>query len=245
MAAARAAVNDLLVKYRDRHALGEQVGVRAMVSRDAVYAYSERLSRDCERNVAVLVPDLTPRPEGRLLETLDTAVLSPEISVRYVFLDSVRKDQAAAPAVSRLVSSAAQARTAPFLPPSMTIFDKRVAIIDADQARPQEGSFVLDSPGPVAALCALFDGIWQQAHPFCEPVVATDERRTRQEVAVTELLAAGYTDEVIARRLGVSVRTARRTVAELMKRLRASSRFQAGVRAAERGWLSWVPGARE
>jgi len=42
---------------------------------------------------------------------------------------------------------------------------------------------------------------------------------------------------VIARKLGVSVRTSRRITAELTQRLGARSRFQAGARAVERGWI--------
>lgn len=51
------------------------------------------------------------------------------------------------------------------------------------------------------------------------------------------LLMAGCTDETAAARLEVSVRTIRRTVADIMSRLGARSRFQAGAKAAGRGWL--------
>ena len=50
-------------------------------------------------------------------------------------------------------------------------------------------------------------------------------------------LAAGAQDEQIARRLGVSLRTVRRRVADLMSELGAESRFQAGVEASKRGWI--------
>lgn len=53
-----------------------------------------------------------------------------------------------------------------------------------------------------------------------------------REWAVLRLLAQGYTDESVARTLGVSLRTARRVAAELMVRLGARSRFQAGLMAA-------------
>jgi len=45
------------------------------------------------------------------------------------------------------------------------------------------------------------------------------------------------TDEAAARRLGVSLRTVRRWASHLADRLGARSRFQAGVRARERGWI--------
>ncbi|MET8624763.1 helix-turn-helix transcriptional regulator, partial [Kitasatospora sp. NPDC004669] len=51
------------------------------------------------------------------------------------------------------------------------------------------------------------------------------------------LLADGHTDDAIAKRLGVSPRTARRIATDLMERLSARSRFQAGALAAKAGWL--------
>lgn len=51
------------------------------------------------------------------------------------------------------------------------------------------------------------------------------------------LLAEGLTDTAIAKRLSVSVRTERRMVAELMHRLGASGRFDAGVKAVRRRWV--------
>jgi DNA-binding NarL/FixJ family response regulator len=50
-------------------------------------------------------------------------------------------------------------------------------------------------------------------------------------------LARGFTDEAAARKLGVSVRTARREAADLLTRLHARSRFQAGARAMALGWI--------
>jgi DNA-binding NarL/FixJ family response regulator len=54
-------------------------------------------------------------------------------------------------------------------------------------------------------------------------------------------LAEGHTDEAIAKRLGVSHRTARRIASDLMDRLGARSRFEAGVRAVQQGWLPIRP----
>ncbi len=52
------------------------------------------------------------------------------------------------------------------------------------------------------------------------------------------MLAQGLTDEAVAKRLGVSPRPARRIAADLMEKLGARSRFQAGARAVAKGWLS-------
>ncbi|SDK53829.1 helix-turn-helix domain-containing protein [Nonomuraea jiangxiensis] len=53
-----------------------------------------------------------------------------------------------------------------------------------------------------------------------------------REWQVLQLLAQGCTDEAVARNLGVSLRTVRRITADLMERLDARSRFQAGLKAA-------------
>jgi DNA-binding CsgD family transcriptional regulator len=53
-----------------------------------------------------------------------------------------------------------------------------------------------------------------------------------REWEVLQILAQGCTDEAVARNLGISLRTVRRITADLMDRLGASSRFQAGLRAS-------------
>lgn len=68
------------------------------------------------------------------------------------------------------------------------------------------------------------------APPGSEPALTTLEK------SLLRYLILGLTDETTARRLGISVRTARRQVAVLMTKLGASSRFQAGYEAARRGW---------
>jgi DNA-binding CsgD family transcriptional regulator len=83
-------------------------------------------------------------------------------------------------------------------------------------------------------LCALyFDLLWDRSHPM--EALARGEHGSRR--VLLEQLSSGASDEQIARRLGVSVRTVRRRVAELLEELGAESRFAAGVAAARRGWL--------
>ena len=67
-----------------------------------------------------------------------------------------------------------------------------------------------------------------------EPADDQPDAETRQ---LLELLAAGATDEGIARSLGYSVRTTQRRIQALLNMLGASTRFQAGRSAQARGWL--------
>lgn len=60
---------------------------------------------------------------------------------------------------------------------------------------------------------------------------------TAEERALVQSLALGGTDDIAARRLGISTRTLRRRVAALMTRLDATSRFQVAANAAHSGLL--------
>ncbi len=64
---------------------------------------------------------------------------------------------------------------------------------------------------------------------------------TDEERAVASLLVTGMTDEMAARRLGLSRRTFRRRLKALMDKLGARSRFQAGYMLAETGWATERP----
>jgi hypothetical protein len=90
-------------------------------------------------------------------------------------------------------------------------------------------------PGIVGGFVLLFEQLWAQASPLREYERGAKGLESRR--LLLQQLAAGAQDDQIARRLGMSLRTVRRRVAELLEELGAESRFQAGVEAAKRGWL--------
>jgi DNA-binding NarL/FixJ family response regulator len=87
----------------------------------------------------------------------------------------------------------------------------------------------------VGGVHSLFTAAWESATELGVflrgelPELAPEARE------ILRALGAGLTDEAAARRLGTSLRTYRRRVAELMAALDTGSRFQAGVRAGELG----------
>ncbi|KAK1181116.1 LuxR family transcriptional regulator [Streptomyces sp. NBS 14/10] len=123
------------------------------------------------------------------------------------------------------------------------IVDGRAALVCADSAVGRRASAIRD-PGVIETLQTLFDGIWRNAVAVNERVDFGDHPRMEMVRPILEWLRLGVTDEVAARELSVSVRTYRRYVAEIMALLGASSRFQAGVRAAELGLLPVTPPRR-
>lgn len=119
----------------------------------------------------------------------------------------------------------------------MLIVDSRVALVQACPERSAHAAIVKD-PAAARALDLLFAGSWANARSLAEYQRTGTRLRTESVRRILERLRAGYTDDVAARELQVSLRTYRRHVAEIMRELGVNSRFQAGVRAMEMGLLS-------
>lgn len=100
------------------------------------------------------------------------------------------------------------------------------------------GAFVLHGGAVISPMVGLFDVVWHESAPLATENPEQTTFSTPRLRQVIELLARGHKDETIARRLGVSTRTVRRMVAEAVTLLGAQSRFQAGVFAAQQGWLA-------
>ncbi|HEY2443125.1 MAG TPA: helix-turn-helix transcriptional regulator [Streptosporangiaceae bacterium] len=174
---------------------------------------------------------------------LDRQLLERGVSIRTITLDSVRNDPPTFGYAQWLTDLGGQVRSVPVLPLRMTIIDRERVMIPLDPGNSRAGAALLCGSGAVAAMCALFEQTWNTATPLGVAPPRSEAGLSNQEIALLRLLAQGDTDEVIARKLAVSVRTVRRICAELMAQLGARSRFQAGVRAAERGWLAVRPSA--
>jgi DNA-binding NarL/FixJ family response regulator len=159
-------------------------------------------------------------------------------SVRLLFHDTVRSGGSALVYARRAVAAGAAVRTASISPLALVICDGEVALVPAATERPQ-AAFRIGEPAIVAVLHAVFDNSWDTATPLDVPLSADGRTGLAPgEQALLRLMAAGLTDEAAAKRLGVSLRTVRRQIQALMTRLQATSRFQAGHNAAQRGWLS-------
>ncbi|MFI6928067.1 LuxR C-terminal-related transcriptional regulator [Nonomuraea spiralis] len=133
-----------------------------------------------------------------------------------------------------------QARVSPEVPMKLAIADRRTAILplSADASAHSDSAVIVHSSSLLDALVTLFEVLWRSALPL--PISDADSRPADMpDPELFALLAAGLKDEAVARQLGVSLRTVHRRVSELMDRLGARTRFQAGLLAARRGW--WDP----
>jgi DNA-binding CsgD family transcriptional regulator len=123
------------------------------------------------------------------------------------------------------------------VPSRLAVFGSTAALYNEGGDGPQDTHLVLRQPSLVTVFTLLFEALWEKA--LVVPVLEGqryDEGTSGQRLLLRQL-AGGAKDEQVARSLGLSVRTVRRRVAELLEELGAESRFQAGVAAVRRGWL--------
>lgn len=93
------------------------------------------------------------------------------------------------------------------------------------------------------ALSALFEMYWDRALPLQvrngrAHLPDLPDGPTAVDSDLLPLLAAGFTDQAIATQLQCNERTVRRYLKDMMHRLDAATRFQAGYQAIRRGWLT-------
>lgn len=118
------------------------------------------------------------------------------------------------------------------------IIDKRTAIVAGAPVAGVREYTVITSPEVVAGVRSLYLATWAGATDLADYLPSAPPQIDEHDREILRLLSAGQKDEAAARRLGVSVRTYRRRVADLMALLGAESRFQAGERARALG-LRW------
>ena len=129
-------------------------------------------------------------------------------------------------------------RTTRRLPHDLLIVGRHAVLIPAGGCADEPLLAVVREPVSVRMMRGLFGTVWAGAAPRDE--LGDSDALTRDDFKqrILELLAEGAKDAVIARKLGVSLRTCRRHVAEILMELGAVSRFQAGAVAARQGMVA-------
>ncbi|MFD1366790.1 helix-turn-helix transcriptional regulator [Actinoplanes sichuanensis] len=209
-----------------------------LLGMDAVRDQLQLLAQEAHDEVMTFMPGGAQSPVAlEHARRNDAHILARNVRMRTVGLDSIRHSPDTMTHARFLTDSGAEFRTSAILPPRMVVVDRKAALIPIDPSDTRRGALLVSGAAILAPMIALFEQVWEIATPLG---AATDPDRqglTPQERALLKLLAQGLTDEAAATRLGVSHRTARRIMADLMERLNARSRFEAGLKAAQRGWL--------
>lgn len=150
--------------------------------------------------------------------------------MRVVYESQVLRDPERVAEIQLYAGAGEQARVLPALPLKLALVDDRWALLPVSSGTELQSVLLVRPSSLLDALAGLFELYWSRAMrvPAAD---STDLPRDRHRQLLT-LLAAGLTDESIARQMGVSTRTVQRWVRELMDRFGARTRFQAGIQAA-------------
>lgn len=203
-----------------------------------VLAAVRQLQRSARHEVRVIdmppysgTPDYYPDQEALQRERMAAGVV-----YRVIYHGTAFDDPIAGPNLARMIEAGEQARTLDDPPMKLAIGDRESAVVTLD-ADDHHGviALVVRPSSLFRALANVFDGLWRLAVPMSTagigPGIDARDRR------ILTLMAGGATDDAIARRLGLGRRTVVRRVSALLAGLGATTRFQAGVQAARRGWL--------
>ena len=238
VASARATVARLVADRANAHSAGSD-HLERLVGLDAIQDRLESLGRGATREVVGVHPGASQHPDDLAAgRPLNVEALSRGVAFRTLYQDSVRNDSATVDHANWLMDHGGEVRTAPVVPHRLVVVDGTDALVPLDPADTRKGAMHVSEPGIVAALVDLFEQAWLTAVPLGamrsrDPETGLSE----SERELLRLLGTGLTDEAAGRRLGLSLRTVRRMMSSIMERLDAASRFEAGLKAAQRGWL--------
>ncbi len=158
------------------------------------------------------------------------------VALYKLFNPSALDDPVGTEHVRMIASAGARVRiTAATLPHETIVVDGRIAVLAGSGAGETRDFSVITVPDVIDSVRSLVLSAWHAATDLDDYLAERVPRLDEQGLTILRSLSAGQKDETAARQLGLSVRTYRRRVAELMELLGASSRFQAGVRARELG----------
>lgn len=216
----------------------DQPQVDRLPSVEAALVRTEELLVNARTEVARCQPspDLAARGRSQVAIPGEVRALDRGVDVRVIY----PPEQLSVPQVRRAAAGEIQAglavRVAATPETNMVIVDRSAAVV-FDHRHPAEiRTFFIREGILIRVLQDLFEIGWTQAGD-ASPLLSDrddDGGICARDRLLLKLLAEGLKDEAVAKRLGVSVRTVRRTIGDLQRRLGAESRFQTGILAARR-----------
>jgi DNA-binding CsgD family transcriptional regulator/DNA-binding transcriptional ArsR family regulator len=182
-------------------------------------------------------------------EPAELAALRRGVRLRLVYPSGFFADGWQRDTVRPRLNEGGQVRMLPEPPVDLLVLDRQAVVLTESEAgRNGHATLVVRGRGLVDALYALFQNCWSQASGVDHYLEGPEEepagdalRLGATDRAMLRLLGEGAKDDLVARRLGISVRTVRRRVSEILRMMDATSRFQGGVLAERRGWIGHGP----
>lgn len=209
------------------------VDVRAVAGGDVV-ALLRSLAEESTGDVMWFRPDQWRLPVAGEIDALVRQLARSGRRSRAIYPARVLEE---APEVLRSRAEAGElVRIVAAVPTRIAVFGETGALLSDRWAESTGRRLVVREHSLVGALRTLFESAWERAMSVPGLEVGPADTGGARRLLLLQL-ARGAKDEQIARALGLSLRTVRRRVAEIMDELGAESRFQAGAEAVRRGWI--------
>ncbi|MGI5501192.1 LuxR C-terminal-related transcriptional regulator [Lentzea sp. CA-135723] len=233
---ARADVGPLMELYlrnRDEE-LADNAFVEVISGVDAVRELWHTLLRGAREEVCVLDQPPYVTPLGQHV-ALEDETRSRDVQWRVVYDRSAVDLPGRVTEIIELVAAGERARVTPTLPFKLAVIDAHAAVLPVVNGDVVDKVLLIRPSALLDVLRSTFELYWEKGIPFSPGGIYAAAADV--DPNLLGLLAAGLTDESIARQLGLAPRTVQRRVRQLMDRCGAQTRFQAGVQAMRRGWL--------
>lgn len=232
---ARAALDGVLAGQ----SLEQNPRVLKITDREVLVKHLDRLAQLTRRDLISLHAGDPPRQETLDSSTAaDIGLLERGVKLRIVFPLSVLTHDYLRDYVERMEGLGTEIRFADTLPHRLIVSDAVRAVVPINRADLGVGALITSEPLLTSGLRHLAGTLFRRGRRMSEVTEKTlADRPTEMEQRMIAMMSSGVTDDVAARRLSISERTFRRHMASLLDRLGATSRFQAGIRAVERGWI--------
>lgn len=190
-------------------------------------------ARDLPGDVCFLRPDQWEAPANPALERAIAAAAADGRRCRAIY--PVRILEHAPQVLFDRAAMGEQVRIVADVPTRLALFGHDVALLVENLSAPDARRVEVRERAILDLVSALFETIWHRA--IVVPGMPNAAPSSYERRLILELLIDGARDEQIAQRLGVSLRTVRRRISDLLDELQVQTRFQAGVEAVRRGWL--------
>lgn len=212
---------------------GEVVDVHAVEQTDVV-SLLRSLAQESSGDLLWFRPDQWRLPISGDLDRLVSEMVASGRRSRAVY--PARALEQAPDVLRARAELGEQIRIVGVVPSRLSVFGDEVGLVPDRWGEGTSRRLVVREHSLVGALKTLFQNVWERGMAVPGLDMGVDEGDGQRRLLLHEL-SRGAKDEHIARTLGVSLRTVRRRIADVLEELEAESRFQAGAEAVRRGWI--------
>ncbi|MFJ3172962.1 LuxR C-terminal-related transcriptional regulator [Streptomyces roseus] len=215
--------------YQNGRQRQQRKDVELLTDLDDVRRMIDELTDSCRTEALHVQPGGARDPEALLKARGSMGrLLSRGVSSRSIYQHPARYSQHTVEFAEWMMERGAEVRTLADGPDRMLVYDRKAAVVSVQGNSAH--ALVVYEPNLVAFMVSSFETAWRAADPF---PVGFDREWAKQvsddlRQSIVRLLTEGLDDKAISRRLGMSMRTVQRHVAEIMRTLDTKSRFQTG-----------------